>query len=96
MSGIQETLVIPVVVGMKACLSDGIWDRGEGRAARICWICNGTKARRIYSQVERTLHLRVLQDEMTKQSRQVAPSLQKIFLFLNDVYMVSTEMISRK
>lgn len=54
MSGIQEMLVIPGVVGTKACFHDGFWDRCEGRAARICWMCNVTKARRIYSQVEIT------------------------------------------
>lgn len=38
MSGIQEMLgdfFPPGVVGMKACFGDGIWDRCEGRAARI-------------------------------------------------------------
>lgn len=85
MSGIQEMLVIPGVVGAKAWFCDGFWNRCEGRATRICWMCNVTIARRIYSQAEITLHLRVLQDERPNKAGGSFPP-EELFPFLNDMY----------
>lgn len=44
-SGVQETLDVPGVVGMKADFSGGILDLCEGRAAGVWWIFNTTKAK---------------------------------------------------
>lgn len=48
-SGIQEMLDIPGVVGMKADFSGGILDLCERRAAGIWWIFNVTKARETFT-----------------------------------------------